>query len=111
MNGAETAEVLRNQSNSLFNVLEIRVAVFDITLRDAVSAEEQVNTTRVRVGEFFGLSGDLSGERLDVSLVRVPLPDVMPAHALEAVAFFHQRFEIFEARPGRRNGELRIERQ
>src|SRR5262245_25159061 len=111
MNGAETAELLRNQSNSLFNVLEIRVAVFDITLRDAVSAEEQVNTTRVRVGEFFGLSGDLSGERLDVSLVRVPLPDVMSAHALEAVALFHQRLEIFEARPGRRNGELRIERQ
>src|SRR5262245_55004825 len=111
MNGAETAELLSNQSNCLFSVLEIRVAVFDITLRDAVRAEEQVNTTRVRVGEFFGLSGDLPGERLDVSLVRVPLPDVMSAHALEAVAFFNQRLEIFEARPGRRNGELRIKRQ
>src|SRR5262245_65621226 len=111
MNWAETAELLRNQSNCLFSVLEIRVAVFDITLRDAVRAEEQVNTTRVRVGEFFGLSGDLSREGLDVMLVRMPLPDVMSAHALEAVTFFHQRLEIFEARPGRRNGELWIERQ
>ena len=111
MNGAETAKLLRNQSNCLFSVLEIRVAVFDITLRDAVRAEEQVYAMRVGGGEFFYLSGDLSGERFDVSLVRVPLCNVVAAHAPEAVASFHQRIEIFEARSGRRNGELRIERQ
>ena len=35
----------------------------------------------------------------------------MAAHAPEAIASFHQRIEILEARSGRRNGELRIERQ
>src|SRR5262245_66654730 len=107
MNWAETAELLRNQSNCLFSVLEIRVAVFDIALRDAVRAEEQVDTTRVRVGEFFGLSGDLSGESFDVSFVRVPLRNVVAAHAPEAVASFHQSVGIFEARSCRRNRQLR----
>src|SRR5262245_65715648 len=100
MNWAETAELLRNQSNCLFSVLEIRVAVFDITLRDAVRAEEQVNATRVRVGEFFDLSGDLFGQRPDVCLMRMPLRNVVTPQALESVVFSDQCLEVFKTRSG-----------
>src|SRR5262249_34539 len=111
MNRAETAKLFRNQSDRLFGFSKIGIAVFDVTLRNAVRAEEQMNTPRIRVGEFFDLFGDLFGQRLDVSLVRVPSRDVMALNPLKSATVFHQRLEVFEGGSGGGNGELRVKRQ
>src|SRR5262249_24402613 len=43
--------------------------------------------------------------------MRVPLQDVMTLNARKPATVVLQRFEVFETRPGRRNGKLRVERQ
>src|SRR5205814_7734366 len=103
MRWIRVAQLFADQPDCLLDVAQVRVALFDVTLRDAVRAEEQMNMLRIRVGELLRLFGNLRGERVHVSFVVIPACDVTPPDVPQPPAPVQQRDKILLTRSGRRN--------
>src|SRR5215510_2374001 len=86
MDRAQVSQLIRYLPHSLLGVPQVWVAALDITLRDAVGAEEQMNAARIGIGEFFDLCGNPRGERGDIGFVGGPACDVVAPNGAQAAA-------------------------